>query len=96
MGTFGFAEKAVTKLASVGAKAKNPTESEKKEDQDKKGKVAKEDENEKLVEVTIEKAGEESVTDTGSSGGNSAPVSPIHARNAVHMFLILANNVNVE
>ena len=75
VGTFGFAEKPI----AVEAKAESPTGSEKKEGQSEKGEATKEGENEKLVEVTIEKAGEESAVDIGSSGGNSAPVSPCSA-----------------
>ena len=78
VGTFGFAEKPV-ELASVEAKAESPTGSEKKEGQSEKGEATKEGENQKLVEVTIEKAGEESAVDIGNSGGNSAPVSPCSA-----------------
>ena len=78
IGTFGFAEKAVE---STTSKAENPTtviELEKKEDQSKKEGSANEDKNdiEKLIEVTIEKAGQESANGT-SSGENPAPsVSP--------------------
>ena len=78
VGTFGFADKVVTELASVEAKAERPTESETK-GQSEKGEATNEGENEKLVEVTIEKAGEESAVDIGSSGGNSALVSPCSA-----------------
>ena len=74
VGTFGFAEKPV-ELASVEAKAESPTGSEKREDESEKDEATKEGENEQLVEVTIEKAGEESAVDTENSGGNSAPVS---------------------
>ena len=78
VGTFGFAEKVAKPSAS---KAENPTtvtvnEPEKKEDQTKKDEAAKADKNEKLVEVTIEKAIEleESATGTDSSE-NRPPVS---------------------
>jgi hypothetical protein len=67
VGTFGFAEKAAESTAS---KAENPTgtitESEKEN---------KEEKNEKLVAVTIEKAGEQS-TAAIDSGENTEPVSP--------------------
>ena len=78
VGTFGFAEN--SKAAEpTGSNAENRntttvTESE-EDDQNKKDVAAKVDRNEKFVEVTIEKAGEDCATNTGS-GENPAPVSP--------------------
>ena len=74
VGTFGFADKAVESTASKAKPPTTVTESEKKEDESKKDEGTKGDVNEKLVEVTIENAGEESAN-TGS-GENPPPVSP--------------------
>ena len=73
VGTFGFAEKIAEPTASKIETPTTVTESEKKEDQSKKEEAAKVEKNEKLVEVTIEKAGE-SATNMGSRE-NPPPVS---------------------
>ena len=82
VGTFGFVEKVAEPTASNAETPTTVTESEKKEDQNKKDEAAKVDKNEKLVEVTIEKAGEESATNMGS-GENPPPVS--HTRIHIHV-----------
>ena len=75
IGTFGFAEKAVE---STTSKAENPTTVIELEDQSKKEGSAKEDKNdtEKLIEVTIEKAGQESANGTSSAENPAPSVSP--------------------
>ena len=93
VGTFGFAEKVAESTASTSETPTTLIESEKnKEDQSKKDKVAKEEKNEKVVEVTIEKAGEESATSMGS-GEDPAPVSLTQLlENVCVCVLILANH----
>ena len=84
VGTFGFAEKAVKSSTSKDENPSTVTESEKKKDQSKEGESAKEEKNEKLVEVTIEKAGEVCTT---SSEVNPVSVSPYSEFNNYHMII---------
>ena len=93
VGTFGFAEKVAE---STGSKAENPTDTVTKseaEGQDKKDEVTKKEKNEKLVEVTIEKAVEESTAGTGS-GENPTPVREFVQKDKNSLRLYCVPDVN--